>query len=534
MDLQKYFPYDVMRPQQEQVLTELYSHWADKKYFFLQLDVGTGKSGIAKAAANWSESAAVITGTKQLQDQYIADFKHEGDIASIKGKGNYECIKNHLLTCENGPCTLKKDGHKPSCIGDCLYTKAIEQARMAHTMITSYAYLFTIGSPNKSFKSRDLMVFDECHMMEDQLLSHASFVIDPKKLQDTYGIFKDFTLKEINEKIKAFTESGWDANKNRFDSLLKDVNTAISIMQDDIDDLASTESLEDSYVVDLYNQKNKAIHKLMSLSGKMYGLCNADKADWLIVPNADGNLECTPLKINGLFSKFCSAWANKFIFMSATIFDVDGYIADLGINPEECYIIKLNSAFDPAKSPIYYMPCGSMNYKDLDGSLPKVTNTVRSILNHHAADKGIIHTGNYKVAKYLNAALTDRRILMKESNTISNSDLLRIHSKSKNTVLMSPSMTTGVDLKDDLSRFQVIVKMPFSSLGDLRTKTKADQNSTWYAIKMLRELVQASGRSTRSEDDFSATYILDSSFKYWVFKYKKYLPDYFLNRIKGF
>jgi Rad3-related DNA helicase len=95
-------------------------------------------------------------------------------------------------------------------------------------------------------------------------------------------------------------------------------------------------------------------------------------------------------------------------------------------------------------------------------------------------------------------------------------------------------MTTGVDLKDDLSRFQIVVKMPFSSLGDPRTKKKSEINSDWYTCQMLKNLVQACGRSTRSAEDHSATFILDSSFRYWVTKYEKWLPKQFLQRIKGF
>jgi ATP-dependent DNA helicase DinG len=34
------------------------------------------------------------------------------------------------------------------------------------------------------------------------------------------------------------------------------------------------------------------------------------------------------------------------------------------------------------------------------------------------------------------------------------------------TVLISPSLHTGLDLKDDLSRFQIIVKLPYPDLGD--------------------------------------------------------------------
>jgi Rad3-related DNA helicase len=36
----------------------------------------------------------------------------------------------------------------------------------------------------------------------------------------------------------------------------------------------------------------------------------------------------------------------------------------------------------------------------------------------------------------------------------------------KPTVLISPSLHLGLDLKDDLSRFQIITKVPYLSLAD--------------------------------------------------------------------
>ena len=86
-------------------------------------------------------------------------------------------------------------------------------------------------------------------------------------------------------------------------------------------------------------------------------------------------------------------------------------------------------------------------------------------------------------------------------------------------------------MKDDLSRFQIIIKMPFASLADKRIQQKIAINNEWYVAEMFRSFVQAAGRSTRSEDDYSVTYVLDNSFYQWVFKYKHWFPKNFLKRI---
>jgi ATP-dependent DNA helicase DinG len=46
-------------------------------------------------------------------------------------------------------------------------------------------------------------------------------------------------------------------------------------------------------------------------------------------------------------------------------------------------------------------------------------------------------------------------------------------------------------------------------------------------------LVQASGRSIRSKEDWAKTYILDSAFGYFVNKNRNILPDWFIQAVKG-
>ena len=78
-------------------------------------------------------------------------------------------------------------------------------------------------------------------------------------------------------------------------------------------------------------------------------------------------------------------------------------------------------------------------------------------------------------------------------------------------VLISPSAFEGIDLSDDLSRFQIIVKAPFPSLGDKRMKFILDKYPEIYEIITIQKLVQGAGRSVRSPDDYAKTYILDQN-----------------------
>lgn len=541
MNFEQYFPYESIRPEQQYVLDQLYANWDKKKYFILQCDVGTGKSGIAKTVANWCENAFIITETKQLQQQYVDDFSHESNMVSIKGKANYQCNRNGRLNCENGPCTLRRTSVKPPCMATCKYYTLRSKAINSPIVLTSYAYIFRAFDCAGFWKPRELMVFDECHLLEDQLINFATFEINPEFLDRQYGLFDDDS--DRSDLMEKFSEEGWTPNnKSKFNKVFFLVTEKRKELFDMMKDELGGEKPEDldEDALDVLSKTHKLYYDIDKLYKKMSLFFGAKKEDWIIAPNTtDGALCFTPLNVDLLFHKFCDTWASKFIFMSATILDTEGYIKELGISPEECLVIKMESSFDPEKSPIYYMPCGSMNYESIDESLHTACSAINFLLSKKPNEKGIIHTGNYKVAERIwnnNSEISKDnhdRLLMRATKEITNQNLLKVHERAENTVLLSPSMTTGVDLKDDLSRFQIVVKMPFSSLADPRIKKKSTINSNWYTCQMLKTLIQACGRSTRSVDDFSATYILDSSFKYWVTRYKKWLPESFLKRIKN-
>lgn len=115
-----------------------------------------------------------------------------------------------------------------------------------------------------------------------------------------------------------------------------------------------------------------------------------------------------------------------------------------------------------------------------------------------------------------------------------NGELLELHENEGGeygSVLLSPSMMEGVDLVDDLSRFQVIIKLPWGNLGDARIKHKSQADAGWYKNKMWLNILQASGRSTRHEEDSSITYILDSNFKFFYDEWERNLPDWFKKRL---
>lgn len=99
-------------------------------------------------------------------------------------------------------------------------------------------------------------------------------------------------------------------------------------------------------------------------------------------------------------------------------------------------------------------------------------------------------------------------------------------------ILVSPSVHTGLDFRDDLARWQIIVKVPYASLGDEVIRRRAETDRDWYIQDAIVKIVQAYGRIVRNENDYGRTYILDSEFYRLLMSYRNMFPKWFLDAVK--
>ena len=116
-----------------------------------------------------------------------------------------------------------------------------------------------------------------------------------------------------------------------------------------------------------------------------------------------------------------------------------------------------------------------MSYSQIEQSLPRLKAAIEAILEEHKGQKGVVHCHTYRIANYLKKNIKSKRLLIHRSDN--RDQILEKHIRAKNdTVLLSPSMTEGIDLKGDLSRFQVICKVPYPYLGDPIVKKRMNKN----------------------------------------------------------
>jgi hypothetical protein len=229
---------------------------------------------------------------------------------------------------------------------------------------------------------------------------------------------------------------------------------------------------------------------------------------------------------------------NKILMMSATILDKDAFCKSLGLTPGEVKFIQVGSDFPLQNRPIIPLNIARLDFNTLQQQQVKtiLSGAVENVMTLHRNHKGIVHTTSYKQLDFIreNISQVNKSRLLETNPERQRDEVIAEHVNStKPTVLISPSLYTGLDLKDDLSRFQIMTKVPYPYLGDRWINEKKKRSGQWYNWQTALRLVQAYGRSIRSKEDYAVTYVLDSGFENFVWRNKHILPDWFTHAIQS-
>ncbi len=505
-----HFPYAAYRPGQREALDAARSAYArGKRFVVIEAPTGAGKSGIAVTLAREAKQAYILTAQKILQDQYIRDFP---DLAVVKGRSNYPCL---VMDTHAGaaPCLAGKKF--PAC-DDCTYLIAKDDA--LHASIATLNYPYFMGEINHAgaFQKRDLLVLDEAHNTEEMLMRFVEVSI-AKNTFARAGIEFDFPQTTDLEDRIAFVSS-----------LIPDAIRALTKLEEQIKTLEAPPP-------DLSVHKNE----LENLVRRMIMLRDAPDAGWIAEQSEDVSFDGAvqwwkfrPIMVAAFAEEFLFRHSSRVLMLSATILDAETFLRALGIDPADAAFIRVPSSFPPQNRPIYPLNIARLNRDTLEAELPKLSAVIAKLLEKHKGEKGIIHAHSYKILRYLVSTLPAGKRLIYHYDSASREDALERHlTSSLPTVLLTPSMTEGVDLADDQARWQVIVKVPYPYLGDPQVNARRLADPSWYEWRTALRIVQAYGRAVRSSEDHATTYVLDSMFPMWVSRQQKRLPKWFLEAI---
>ena len=566
MKLKNYFPLKKIRNNQEKVLDEIEEAIkSNKKYIFLEAPTGFGKSPIAITLASYLGSSHICTSTKDLQNQYSKDFNF---IKEGKGKRNFPCILKEIEgvqeTCEYGPCQKQEDfdcvyktrlsDYKINRLGTkfehidigqfeklkyikknnqqirfenlewepCRYFHQKWISTKASHAIYNYKYFLSDLYFSNIMSKRDLLVFDEVHNIESEVSNFKSFIINSENITRLFPKLQLPNRKE--EEIETWIEF-CEYYKETLLDFMEEVEFAI-------ENNSLKEPFTEKNLIDCINREKNLDFVLTDMK--------TNKNNWLVT-NIDRKskdlirkITLTPLDISYYFKEILDV-SNYGLFMSATILNKEYLCKITGLSQDEIKFIRVtHSDFPKENRPIHLMNLAWLNSRNILENLPIIAKTVNNIMSIHKNEKGIIHTTSYFQLEYIKNNLNKEnlhRLIESGPNTDRIETLQRHSQNTRPTVLISPSFYQGIDLKDDLSRFQIITKVPYPDLSDKKVAALRKKDMNWYLWNTIVRLTQTYGRSIRSQEDHASTYILDSNINYLLRNVNDMFPSWFTEAI---
>jgi Rad3-related DNA helicase len=129
----------------------------------------------------------------------------------------------------------------------------------------------------------------------------------------------------------------------------------------------------------------------------------------------------------------------------------------------------------------------------------------------------LVHTHSNMIRDFLvDSFIGDPRIISHDlpdyNFPISSREAFDLFRQSTGRILISASMSEGLDFKDDICRVQIIAKIPYPNMADVWVRRKKDLDPDFLSTEALLSLEQMIGRIHRNRDDYGITFILDSSF----------------------
>jgi Rad3-related DNA helicase len=518
-EILKYWP--IESPPRENQIKAL--QWLEKqtaKYVICQAPVGVGKSLIGITFSRYVDrgrgDSFVLTPQIVLQHQYEQSFD-SNVVSSLYGKGNYKCEKRNT-TCDVGSLV------KPKC-DSCPAVAARNRAKNSPNVVMNYKLAMLNFVFTQTFRKRKLLIMDECHNTENELTEFDAVQIFAKKCE----------RENIPWKSHADIISAIDWVKSKY---LPVMDKKLQELMNECEDLIDKGTNYDRHVLPTEITKLREMKALISHIDGLNDIIEEGDAEiiknWCLVSDKQ-TIRFKRLFGAHSFKYIIEPMAERFLFMSATIVNPDSFCRDLGINPNDAAFYSLDSDFPAENRPVIYMPQMKMNVNwnsDENYTNRKdMINSIKKLMGVHKDQSGIIHTGNFAIAKWLIEELEDKiphEIYHHNPDSGDNrNQIIQVfQSTKKPAVLISPSITEGLDLIDDLARFAIIVKTPYKNIGDQWVKARMELSSEWYQRQAIIDVIQGCGRIVRSKDDWGNVYILDQSWGYLYEKTKGMIPQW--------
>lgn len=531
----------------------LNSFRSGKRVVILEAPTGAGKSAIGLAVAEFFRNSFYLTIQKILQTQISQDYS-SANLVELRGRNAYPCTfydlhgsflssrralglkviddgKKQKPDCSAGYC--RKHLHKSKCDScmprnpepdwldrfgvdhsTCPYFEQVEKAKASRKLLLNFSSFLAQMQHTTRFGQRELLVIDEAHHCEPQLMDFVSLTISDLQMKGRGIVLPDFETPD--------EYAVWFHDNN----VEHEIGRMILEAQRNNDPKAEDEA-------------GAILHKF----GRFMKCMSDGMTDWIVEfkehkygkGETFRTVNFKPIFIHHFTEDLLLRFGKRVLLMSATILDAGVMAKSLGIPKEEIAFFRMGNYFPVANRPIYIQPVAKMvGGKEKMGEWgPKLVKKVDQIISeNHPDDRGIIHTHNFAIADMIMNQSKHRGRLLFQKNFQSKEHLLAAHARMPNGVIVAPAMHEGLDLKGELSRFQIIPKVPYPNFfEDRQLARRVELDHRYLTWLVALKLVQSYGRSIRSDEDWAATYIIDERIVSFLQEADKMLPTWFKEAI---
>jgi Rad3-related DNA helicase len=536
------------------------------RHVILSAPTGTGKSIIGVVTAEVVHSIKnphqpanagfLLTATNALGQQYHDSFSNKDDprdttFRFIKGAGNYACsaltTDDEPQTAENCSLRLFQKTGMDQLIAEHCNRCEFQTNRMlrdkSRMLATNYSYYFTDRLAMELLAHRTVCVFDEAHLLNDLYTDHCAVQFTEKGLMltaqevtdnlqlgptDLFKQLKMVTSHLAHEKID-------DNSYMTYVRVLADIYTQIG-------EEAQLQAERNVRQPAKYLKLTKLSRKYVGRAGKILDLLEHEyphvfeyKPKNPKTGQADHEVTVKPIFVSSMFEKLCNADHN--LLMSATISEQYAK-RTLTLEPsDKVRHIRLEPQFPRENKKVVFFKPMSLNYTSMKDpeTVKKLCGHAFQITKHHfdKGERGIILAPSFAIVESIAGTLRGAlprgvRVFehVRGEKLVDWVDAFKSYSGGP-AVLLTPSGFEGLDLPGELSRFTIIVKAPFASLGDRRIKVILDTYPDIYSLTALMKIVQGGGRSVRSMEDHAVTYMLDQGIqRLWTAKNNEWSDEF--------
>ena len=535
----------VPRPGQMLAVDQVLTAFLDEKAqnVVLNASTGAGKSIIGAVTAealssikglptSGTKSSVLLTATNVLAKQYYNTFdalEKQGKFIMIKGANNYPCT---ALTTPEEEATgetcawytmVQNAGEFQEILDNhcerCEYRQIKARRNSIRHLATNYSYYFIDRMYTGKLEDRHLIVWDEAHLVNDLFSEHNAIFFSQKTVQkwaqeiaDTVGLTDLGIAKNLKAVSDDLGKKGkiHDGNYEAYLRAMLDIYRYAK--QRGV--IAQEKALR-AGEMGKYNKLTRFVRAYEGRACKIDDMFNYDYDRVFEYKEDDKAVSVKPVFVGTMIDALQAAEHN--LFMSATV-SGEFMVKTCNLDESKTKFIKLPPTFPRENKEVVFFEPLSLNYTSLQDQavVKKLTGNVARIVKKHTDEgqRGIILAPSFKLAQAIAADLPKTGFRLFEQRQGEKLEHVLAAFKGYTggpAVLLSPALFEGVDLPGDLSRFQILVKAPFPSLGDKRMKFILDRHPSIYNAITIMKIVQGAGRSIRSPEDHAVTYILDKN-----------------------